>query len=349
MLKIAVFGFYGPDHDRIAPPGRDVHLSPVTTQDFMRLVWEIEPPASRIGDAPDTPGFVKLTTVTRQPVYVQSLHDDMASSAGQLNCDGYIAIVDAVKILAPRTIQNALRRLYELHPTADLIIAAARQNEPDALSSDEIRAILGLNPALPVMPFVPSEPKTVHRLIRRLVGYIDNPDRIPPPIFAGESPPVAVTASAGERPAPDRGEPPRVPRIHGLDHVAIGVSDLERALAFYQGVLGFRLLGHIDLPDDERGRTLTHLDTGRGVLELVHDARAPAHPSGPPNETQTGAQHIALRVTDLDAIVRTLLGAGVHVTRQPVRAAGGARVACLADPDGTPIELIEGEIVYSRR
>ena len=30
-----------------------------------------------------------------------------------------------------------------LHPGADLIIAAGRQNEPDALSSDEIREVLG--------------------------------------------------------------------------------------------------------------------------------------------------------------------------------------------------------------
>jgi len=182
MLKIAVFGFYGPDQAR-TPPDRPTHLSPVTTEEFMRIVWEMEPPESRIGDAADALGFVKLTTVTKRPVYVQALSDRMAHAAGQLDCDGYIAIIDAVKILAPKMIQAALRRLDELHPTADLIIAAGRQNEPDALSSEEIRAILGLNAALLVMPYVPGEPKTVHRLIRRMVRYIDNPDRVPPPVF----------------------------------------------------------------------------------------------------------------------------------------------------------------------
>ena len=195
MLKIGVFGFYHQDEAR-------QRLSPVNTREFMRAVWEIDPPERRIGATPpDVPGFVKLTTVTKQPVYVQALSDDMASAAGLLNCDGYVAIIDAVKILAPKAIHIALRRLYDVHPRADLIIAAGRQNEPDALSCDDIREILGLNPDLLVMPYVPSEPKTVHRLIRRLVRYVDNPDRVPPPFFAGETPP-ALAVSAPEAAAP---------------------------------------------------------------------------------------------------------------------------------------------------
>ncbi|MBI5960674.1 MAG: hypothetical protein HY866_18190, partial [Chloroflexi bacterium] len=146
MLKIAVFGFYGLDRERITLPGVEAnHLSPVTTQEFMRDVWEMEPPASRIGDTSDHVRFVKLTKVTTQPVYVQAFSDPMANDAAALNCDGYIAIIDSVKILAPKTIQNALRRLVQQHPTADVIIAAGRQNECDALSTDDIREILGLS------------------------------------------------------------------------------------------------------------------------------------------------------------------------------------------------------------
>jgi hypothetical protein len=173
MLKIAVFGFYHTDET-----GR--HLSPVSTREFLRVVWEMEPSERRVGSSPDVPGFAKLTTVTTQPVYVQAFSDDMAGAAVLLDCDGYIAIIDAVKILAPKTIHQALGRL---RPSADLIIAAGRQGETDALSCDEIRDILGQNPDLMVMPYVPSQPKTVHRLIRRMVRYIDNPDRVPPPIF----------------------------------------------------------------------------------------------------------------------------------------------------------------------
>lgn len=349
MLKITVFGFYGPDQERISRPGEEPHLSPVTTQGFMRHVWEMEPPESRIGTGPKDRGVIKLTRLTRQPVYVQAVYDGMAKGAGLINCDGYIAIIDAVKILAPKTIHTALRRLYEKHPTADLIIAAGRQNEPDALSSEEIRTLLGLNPDLLVMPYAPGDPETVRRLIQRMVRYLDNPDRVPPPVFAGELPAVISPAAAPE-PTHDPAPCAQKPCIHGLDHVAITVSSLERALAFYQEVLGFRVLGHLDFPGDPRGFTIATLDTGRGVIELFSFTAASVHPSGGEgDDQQVGIRHFALRVTGLDAIADRLRAAGVSFTIPPMNAHGGVRIAFFTDPDGTLIELIEGELTYSRR
>ena len=46
MLKIAVFGFYRPDHFHTEADDYDL---PASTQRFMRIVWEMEPPATRIG------------------------------------------------------------------------------------------------------------------------------------------------------------------------------------------------------------------------------------------------------------------------------------------------------------
>lgn len=344
MIKIAVFGFYALDQTRMGPRPP---LSPVRTRDFMRAVWEIEPPATRVGDAPDVPGFVKLTTVTTRPIYVQSLSDDMARGAGLLNCDGYIAIIDAVKILAPNAIQNTLRRLCALQPRAELIIAAARQNEPDARPSDEILDMLGLNPDLLVLPYDLGNNATVERIIRRLVRHIDNPVRVPTPIFAGEEPceePIE-TAAVPDQPAAEARA--TAPRIHGLDHAQIAVSDLSRALAFYQGLLGFRLLGHIDL-NDEHGRTLTHLDTGRGLIELLSFAD---QADLPVNTDPAAARipHIALRVNGIDALIDGLTQAGVTIVRAPVNTPHGVRVAFLTDPDGTLIEFVEGDTIYLRR
>ncbi len=350
MLKIAVFGFYSPDQPRLAATDGSLHLSPVTTEEFMRTVWAMEPEERRVGGAPDALGFVKLTTLTTQPVYVQRLSDEMAHGAGLLTCDGYIAIIDAVKILAPRAIHSALRRLHELHPTADLIIAAGRQHEPDAFSSDEIRQMLGLSPSLPIMPYVPGEPKTVHRLIRRMVRYIDNPDRIPPPIFAGEpafAPPILARDDGEPAPSPQATVAP-APRIERLDHVAIAVSDLARALTFYQGLLGFRPLGQIDLPGEDPPRTLAYLDTGRGALALISGAGG-AGATAAGEETRPGPLYVALRVNGLEAIVARLAQAGVAVRSAPVSTPYGVRMAEVADPDGTPIQLIEGDFVYSRR
>ncbi|NDJ75329.1 MAG: VOC family protein [Chloroflexi bacterium] len=360
MLKIAVFGFYGPDQARITPPDTSDHVSPVSTDAFMWAVWEMLPPEARAHRPADAPCFVKLTRFAARPVYVQSVSDRMATGAGLLDCDGYIAIIDAVKILAPKTIQQALRRLYAQHPHADVIIAAGRQNEPDALSSDEIRAVLHLHPDLPIFPYTPYEHDTVHRLMRRMIGYIDNPDRVPPPIFVGQTSPAFAPANGanGQAPQPtpatatnpaDQHIPP-TPRIHGLDHVAITVRDLERALDFYRGLLGFRVLGTLDFPDDARGFTITYLDTGRGVLELFSFAPDEAQPTGwDADDRQTGMRHFALRVTNLDAVAEQLACADVPFTVQPMQATGGVRIAFFIDPDGTLIELIEGDLTYSRR
>lgn len=333
MIKITVFGFYCPDDSQ---PGEDCR-SPVNTRDFMRVVWELEPPASRVGHDPDMVRFAKLTELFIHPVYVQALSDEMASSAGLLKSDGYIAIIDAVKILAPNAIRAALRRLATLNPRADLIIAAGRQNEPEALSSDEIREVLELHPSLLVMPYVPDQPKTVYRIIRRLVRYIDNPQHVPTPIFAGDV--LAVPAVLDAAPPPPEDVPAPIPRIHGMAGISVPVREMGRALVFYRDLLGFRVLGPVEDPE-RQGRAVLHLDTGRGVLQLVEvgAARNGASPA-----------HLLLRVVALDALVTALAGAGARVIAAPAPTPYGVRRAVLADPDGSLVELVEGEVSYPRR
>lgn len=351
MLKIAVFGFFHPDTDS----DHAGLASPLSPDDFMRTVWALEPPDSRVGrlgvDA--APCFVKLTRMLDQPVYVQLLNEDMAAGAGQLNCDGYVVLLDAVKILAPNAIHHVLHRLHAENPRADLVIAAGRHNEPEALAAEEIRAMLGLHPDLPVYPYVPDDPQTVARVIREVVALMAD-DHPTAPIFAGEEPPPAPVAQAAPvsstgTPSPADPRPP-APRIHGLDHVAITVSDLERALDFYRGLLGFRLLGHLDFPEEPRGFTIAYLETGTGVLELFSFNDAPARPSGwDADDTQVGLRHLALRVTGLDAIAEQLECAGVPFTLPPTDAHGGVRICFFTDPDGTLVELVEGDLVYTRR
>ena len=341
MLKIAVFGFFHPDQTRVNPlRPRGTTLTPASTDDFMRAVAALAPNAPT-GYASDAPCFVKLVDIIAQPVYVQSLSDRMAPGAGLLNCDGYVAIVDAVKILAPRTIENALRRLHELHPQAHVIIAAGRQNEPEALSSDEIRTVLGLHADLPVYPYVPDQPKTAQRLVRRLARYINDPQRKVPPIFAGTEPPAGVTPVAEPVPAATPAAPE--PHIHGLDHIAVGVSDMARALDFYRGLLGFRVVRETTLAD---GTLVNFLDMGRSLLGLYQSPPAPDDDRGV--LPRAGAQQIVLRVVSLDDIADQLVCADVPCLLDPSDM-GGRRIAYFSDPDGNVIGLVEGDLRAKRR
>ncbi len=144
-------------------------------------------------------------------------------------------------------------------------------------------------------------------------------------------------------------------KVRGIDHVSVSVSDLDRSLRFYQGLLGLPLLGR----GEEEGPTLSgpsgdvrsrfrfaDLDLGTGqLLELLQWLE----PHGVPGRVSVhdpGSGHVGLQVDSLDDALRILATAGFSPRFDPVRleAPGwwaGARVVYVSDPDGATVELVE--------
>ena len=122
----------------------------------------------------------------------------------------------------------------------------------------------------------------------------------------------------------------------------IRVADLDRSLAFYVKHLGMRVLRREDYPD---GRfTLVFLGYGGAdgvTLELTHNWDGGAYALG------NAFGHIALGVSALHGLCKTLQAQGVVIVRPPGpmkhASDGGGRemIAFIEDPDGYPIELIE--------
>jgi catechol 2,3-dioxygenase-like lactoylglutathione lyase family enzyme len=144
--------------------------------------------------------------------------------------------------------------------------------------------------------------------------------------------------------------------VTGLDHAGLSVADLERSLAFYEGLLGLPLAGiaREESPDISaivgqggvRVRIADLMLPGGGVLELLQYE----HPAGAPvqaSHTQAGTAHVALGVRDLTALHARLVAAGVDiVSERPVTLHtgdhwNGATVLYVRDPDRNVIELIE--------
>jgi len=142
-------------------------------------------------------------------------------------------------------------------------------------------------------------------------------------------------------------------QIRGIHHVGITVADLNRSLAFYRDLLDLRV---IEISDDEdvtaivgmpgaRAR-VADLDTGSGqVLELIEynsaDGSEQVLSWGTP-----GTSHLSFRVDDLRSALAHLAVAGVTPLGEPVKLSSGevwtgSTVACLRDPDGFFVELIE--------
>ncbi len=110
-----------------------------------------------------------------------------------------------------------------------------------------------------------------------------------------------------------------------LDHVYYWVTDMDRAVAFYQEVVGLRLLARHD-------SNWAELDAGPVRLAL-HGTR-----EGAPVET--GGTAAAFRVDDLDATQAALRARGVEFVHQGEVEEYG-RFALFPDPDGNLIEVIE--------
>jgi len=115
----------------------------------------------------------------------------------------------------------------------------------------------------------------------------------------------------------------------GLAHVCLGVSDVERALAFYRDQLGFRPAYDFVNDKGEKIGQCLHLG-GRTFLEFFRSGQAP--PPGPSH------RHFCLEVDDIQAAVAELKRRGVEVG-DIGKGSDRSCQAWLADPDGNRIEL----------
>jgi len=111
--------------------------------------------------------------------------------------------------------------------------------------------------------------------------------------------------------------------IEGMDAVFYQVCNMDRAVAFYQDVLGLELVRR-------EGRDWAEFTVGDGTLALSGElAVAP----------QRGGATVVLRTGDIEALERRLVEHGVQ--RGRIAPMGGARMLELYDPDGNEIVALQ--------
>ncbi|MGH3635003.1 MAG: VOC family protein [Mycobacterium sp.] len=122
-------------------------------------------------------------------------------------------------------------------------------------------------------------------------------------------------------------------------HANIRVADPAAAVEFY-GHLGFDLAGCLDISPGYALLYLSVPNVEDVTLELAVNQHADDSYSRAP-----GSGHIALAVGDLDALVERLAAVGITPEKPPFHPVDGRplRVCFVVDPDGTRVELIEGE------
>jgi catechol 2,3-dioxygenase-like lactoylglutathione lyase family enzyme len=80
-----------------------------------------------------------------------------------------------------------------------------------------------------------------------------------------------------------------------FDHVAVTVPDLDEALEHYSGRLGFRGVGQLVRPEEERGFLITNLRAGAGTLEVFTFDRPTFRRTGPADPDRLGLRAIGVR------------------------------------------------------
>jgi catechol 2,3-dioxygenase-like lactoylglutathione lyase family enzyme len=146
--------------------------------------------------------------------------------------------------------------------------------------------------------------------------------------------------------------------VKGLSHVAVGVSDMERALVFYRDLIGLRVT--LDTVEGGFGGGLVGANRRRAVylraadgpeaFFIVLDQQLDREPFGsPPRIMQLGTHHFSFWVDNLDEIFERMVAEGFRVIVKPTEAeavaygeaAGSGRVltAIVKDHDGNPVQL----------
>lgn len=121
------------------------------------------------------------------------------------------------------------------------------------------------------------------------------------------------------------------PRVD-IGHVHLKVADLDRALAFYQGVLGFALTQRL-------GRSAAFLSAG-GYHHHIGLNTWESAGGTPPPRGATGLYHLAIRYPDRPSLadaLRRLLAAGIALDGASDH--GVSEALYLRDPDGNGVEL----------
>jgi catechol 2,3-dioxygenase-like lactoylglutathione lyase family enzyme len=137
--------------------------------------------------------------------------------------------------------------------------------------------------------------------------------------------------------------------MKGISHLAIGVSDMERALPFYRDLLGLSVMLDTEEQVGQGKRRAVYMRRGNDGGFLVLSQTLNREPSGKPLRLhQVGMHHFAFLVDDLRERAEKLSKAGVKMIVPPYEAdtiaygekSGGKVLTCLfEDPDGTILQF----------
>ena len=126
-------------------------------------------------------------------------------------------------------------------------------------------------------------------------------------------------------------------KLNSVHHIAIIVSDIEKARKFYVGKLGFEVVRENYRKDRDDWKLDLRVDE-RTELEIFAEKNPPKRVNRP---EACGLRHLAFRVESVEETVKELTEMGIEC--EPIRTDSytGEKMTFFFDPDGLPLEIHE--------
>lgn len=134
-----------------------------------------------------------------------------------------------------------------------------------------------------------------------------------------------------------------------IDHIAITVKDLDRAIDFYSSIFGFSILKVKE--KIELGVRYAVLKAGQVNLELITPLKGEAMEQQLVGEGfegiiaklcgEAGLNHLSFHVDNLNETCEELKNKGVRSLARVTSSKRGSKQAFITDPEGNLIELIQ--------
>jgi catechol 2,3-dioxygenase-like lactoylglutathione lyase family enzyme len=125
-----------------------------------------------------------------------------------------------------------------------------------------------------------------------------------------------------------------------ITHTPVYCTDLEAALAFYTGLLGFEVHDDVQMGPEMRWLTVGAPGSSHELLLAAVDHHIPpADRQAVREQVAKGNLAVFIQVDDLNKTFEALRAAGTEILQEPVDQAYGVRDAGVRDPSGNHLRL----------
>jgi len=130
-----------------------------------------------------------------------------------------------------------------------------------------------------------------------------------------------------------------MPKVKQINHVAVVVEDMEKALAFWRDGLGMDLHELRDVPTEKS--QVAFLPLPGSEVELVMPTTADSGIAKYLAKRGPGMHHVCLEVDDIDAMMTQLKAKDIRLINEEPRIAADGKKYAFIHPESTSGVLVE--------